>query len=202
VGTFTAASNITGICLDVDEITALLHRYGALAFWDYATAAPYIHVDMNPTERQGGGERGGEGVRGSVTAADTRTPRAAGRLMEERGEGREEGGVLPSTGSGTHVGKGQSRVPFSSSFSTTFSSSSPSSSSSSAQRPNYKKDAIFFSGHKFVGGPGTYVPSPPPSLPSAGPPRMPVVQEAFLCNKPKNIHLRQRPLILIDVFLD
>ena len=26
IGSFTAASNITGICLDVDAITALLHR--------------------------------------------------------------------------------------------------------------------------------------------------------------------------------
>jgi selenocysteine lyase/cysteine desulfurase len=25
-----------------------LHKYGALSFWDYATAAPYVVVDMNP----------------------------------------------------------------------------------------------------------------------------------------------------------
>ena len=25
-----------------------MHKYGALAFWDYATAAPYVVVDMNP----------------------------------------------------------------------------------------------------------------------------------------------------------
>jgi len=42
VGAFTAASNLTGLCVDVDAVTALLHRHGALAFWDYATAAPYI----------------------------------------------------------------------------------------------------------------------------------------------------------------
>lgn len=29
-------------------ITALLHKYGALSFWDYAAAAPYLKVDMNP----------------------------------------------------------------------------------------------------------------------------------------------------------
>ena len=28
--------------------TVLLHRYGALACWDCATAAPHIKVDMNP----------------------------------------------------------------------------------------------------------------------------------------------------------
>ena len=26
----------------------MLHKYGALSFWDYATAAPYVVVDMNP----------------------------------------------------------------------------------------------------------------------------------------------------------
>ncbi|XP_041358893.1 uncharacterized protein LOC121375484 [Gigantopelta aegis] len=48
IGSFSAASNITGILVDVDAITACLHRYGALAFWDYATAAPYVKIDMNP----------------------------------------------------------------------------------------------------------------------------------------------------------
>ncbi|GAB5034220.1 cysteine desulfurase, partial [Nannochloropsis oceanica] len=42
VGAFTAASNITGLCVDVDAVTGLLHKYKALAFWDYATAAPYL----------------------------------------------------------------------------------------------------------------------------------------------------------------
>lgn len=47
-GSFTAASNVTGGLEDVDKVTATLHRGGALALWDYATAAPYVHVDMNP----------------------------------------------------------------------------------------------------------------------------------------------------------
>ena len=38
IGCFTAASNITGTINCVDDITILLHRYGALALWDYATA--------------------------------------------------------------------------------------------------------------------------------------------------------------------
>ncbi|XP_064595261.1 uncharacterized protein LOC135461904 [Liolophura sinensis] len=48
IGCFSAASNITGILTDVDSVTECLHRHGALAFWDYATAAPYVRVDMNP----------------------------------------------------------------------------------------------------------------------------------------------------------
>ncbi len=48
IGSFSAASNVTGICTDVDSITGLLHDHGALAFWDYAAAAPYVPIDMNP----------------------------------------------------------------------------------------------------------------------------------------------------------
>ena len=45
-----AASNITGILTDVDPISTLVHAYGGLVFWDYATAAPYVKIDMNPSE--------------------------------------------------------------------------------------------------------------------------------------------------------
>jgi selenocysteine lyase/cysteine desulfurase len=48
MGTFSAASNVTGKLSDVDAIAAILHRHGALAFFDYATAAPYVPIDMNP----------------------------------------------------------------------------------------------------------------------------------------------------------
>jgi len=48
MGTFTAASNVTGKVCDVDRIAATLHRHGALAFFDYATAAPYASIDVNP----------------------------------------------------------------------------------------------------------------------------------------------------------
>ena len=46
IGTFSAASNVTGLKSDVDGITNLLHEHGALAFWDYAAAAPYVGIDM------------------------------------------------------------------------------------------------------------------------------------------------------------
>ena len=42
IGSFSAASNITGRLFDTDSIASLLHKYGALAFFDYATAAPYV----------------------------------------------------------------------------------------------------------------------------------------------------------------
>jgi selenocysteine lyase/cysteine desulfurase len=48
IGSFAAASNVTGIISDVDAVTIALHRHGALAFWDYATAGPHLPIDMNP----------------------------------------------------------------------------------------------------------------------------------------------------------
>jgi selenocysteine lyase/cysteine desulfurase len=47
IGSFSAASNVTGIVTDVDRITITLHRHGALACWDYAAAGPYLPIDMN-----------------------------------------------------------------------------------------------------------------------------------------------------------
>src|SRR3954452_170520 len=47
IGSFSAASNVTGILSDVAGISALLHRHGALAFWDFAAAAPYVALSMD-----------------------------------------------------------------------------------------------------------------------------------------------------------
>jgi selenocysteine lyase/cysteine desulfurase len=48
MGAFTAASNVTGKVCDTDKISATLHKYGALSFFDYATGAPYLPMNMNP----------------------------------------------------------------------------------------------------------------------------------------------------------
>jgi selenocysteine lyase/cysteine desulfurase len=48
IGSFSAASNVTGIRSNVREITSLLHKYGAIACFDYAACAPYVEIDMNP----------------------------------------------------------------------------------------------------------------------------------------------------------
>jgi selenocysteine lyase/cysteine desulfurase/CRP-like cAMP-binding protein len=47
IGSFSAASNVTGIVSDVRAVSALLHKHGALAFWDYGAAAPHTPVQMN-----------------------------------------------------------------------------------------------------------------------------------------------------------
>nr|WP_254871330.1 aminotransferase class V-fold PLP-dependent enzyme [Pseudooceanicola sp. HF7] len=47
VGSFSAASNVTGQLTDVDAVTRALKAAGALAIWDYACGAPYLEMDMN-----------------------------------------------------------------------------------------------------------------------------------------------------------
>ena len=37
-----------GVLEDDLLVTALLHKYGSLSFWDYASAAPYTNIDVNP----------------------------------------------------------------------------------------------------------------------------------------------------------
>ena len=46
IGSFSAASNVTGIVSDTAAISTLLHQHGALSFWDCAAAAPYIDIEM------------------------------------------------------------------------------------------------------------------------------------------------------------
>jgi selenocysteine lyase/cysteine desulfurase len=47
IGSFSAASNVTGILTDTSLVTRVLHDNGALAFWDFAAAAPYVDIDMS-----------------------------------------------------------------------------------------------------------------------------------------------------------
>lgn len=53
IGSFSAASNVTGITSDTHGIATLLHRYGALSFWDFAAAAPYVAIDMTVADEPG-----------------------------------------------------------------------------------------------------------------------------------------------------
>jgi selenocysteine lyase/cysteine desulfurase len=58
IGTFSAASNVTGILNDCHEIARVLHRHGALAFFDYAAAGPYVDIDMHPRAADGTPDEG------------------------------------------------------------------------------------------------------------------------------------------------
>ncbi|MGI9016353.1 MAG: aminotransferase class V-fold PLP-dependent enzyme [Euzebya sp.] len=50
IGSFSAASNVTGITTDTAAISRLLHHHGALSFWDFAAAAPYVPIDVDPDD--------------------------------------------------------------------------------------------------------------------------------------------------------
>ncbi|MEJ8568699.1 aminotransferase class V-fold PLP-dependent enzyme [Elongatibacter sediminis] len=56
IGSFSAASNVTGMISPVHEIAALLHRHDAVACFDYAASAPYVKIDMNPPQDQYDGD--------------------------------------------------------------------------------------------------------------------------------------------------
>ena len=48
IGSFSAASNVTGILSDTRAISVLLHRHGAVSFWDFGAAAPYVEIELSP----------------------------------------------------------------------------------------------------------------------------------------------------------
>ncbi|XP_070550061.1 probable cysteine desulfurase [Ptychodera flava] len=53
IGVFSSASNVTGILTNTEKVAGVLHKHGALSFWDYATAGPYLKIDMNPASKDG-----------------------------------------------------------------------------------------------------------------------------------------------------
>ena len=46
IGSFSAASNVTGILTDSDSVTRLVKAHGGVSVWDYAGGAPYLSIDM------------------------------------------------------------------------------------------------------------------------------------------------------------
>ena len=53
IGSFSAASNVTGMRTPVQAIARLLHAHGAIVCFDYAASAPYVQIDMNPPCAEG-----------------------------------------------------------------------------------------------------------------------------------------------------
>jgi len=47
-GSFTAASNVTGIETPYYEMAKLMHYYGGYCFVDFAMSAPYVKINMHP----------------------------------------------------------------------------------------------------------------------------------------------------------
>ncbi len=46
IGSFSAASNVTGILTESAAVTRLVKAYGGVSVWDYAGGAPYLSIDM------------------------------------------------------------------------------------------------------------------------------------------------------------
>ena len=61
IGSFSAASNVTGILTGTGAVAALLHARGALSFWDYAAAGPYLPIRV-AASGPGAGRPQGRGV--------------------------------------------------------------------------------------------------------------------------------------------
>lgn len=53
IGSFSAASNVTGILTDVRAVAQLLHAHQAAAFFDFAACAPYVAIDVRPGQPDG-----------------------------------------------------------------------------------------------------------------------------------------------------
>lgn len=52
IGSFSAASNVTGILTPVYEIAEILHENNAIACFDFAACGPYIEINMNKSDTQ------------------------------------------------------------------------------------------------------------------------------------------------------
>ncbi len=50
IGSFTAASNVTGVQPDYYEMAKMIHQHSGLCFVDFAMAAPYVKIDMHPED--------------------------------------------------------------------------------------------------------------------------------------------------------
>jgi selenocysteine lyase/cysteine desulfurase len=47
IGSFSAASNVTGLITPVYSVARIMHEHGALAFFDFAAAAPYMKINVH-----------------------------------------------------------------------------------------------------------------------------------------------------------
>ncbi len=50
IGSFSAASNVSGVRTDVYAVARTLHRHDALAFFDFSASAPYARIDVRRDE--------------------------------------------------------------------------------------------------------------------------------------------------------
>ena len=49
IGSFSACSNVTGIKTPYYQLAEIMHQHGGLCFVDFAASAPYVDIDMHPS---------------------------------------------------------------------------------------------------------------------------------------------------------
>ncbi len=101
IGSFSAASNVTGLLTDCDAVSVLLHEHGALACWDFAAAAPYVDVRMDPPP--GGDPRAAKDVVFLSPHKFVGGPGTPGVLALRRGIARNTVPVVPGGGTVEYV---------------------------------------------------------------------------------------------------
>lgn len=52
IGSFSAASNVTGIITPVYKVAEILHEHNAYACFDFAACAPYVNINMNKSSKE------------------------------------------------------------------------------------------------------------------------------------------------------
>lgn len=50
IASITAASNVTGIKTNYHQIAKIMHQHNGLCFIDFACSAPYVKIDMHPSD--------------------------------------------------------------------------------------------------------------------------------------------------------
>lgn len=53
IGSFTACSNVTGVCTPYFELARIMHGHGGICLIDFAASAPYVDIDMHPADQMG-----------------------------------------------------------------------------------------------------------------------------------------------------
>ena len=51
IASVSACSNVTGLVPDYYRISSLIHQYNGYCFVDFACSAPYVKIDMHPTDK-------------------------------------------------------------------------------------------------------------------------------------------------------
>jgi selenocysteine lyase/cysteine desulfurase len=52
IGSFSACSNVTGIFSPYHALAKIMHEHGGIAIIDFAASAPYVRIDMHPSDPQ------------------------------------------------------------------------------------------------------------------------------------------------------